>query len=70
MNTPMLVETLRKVAANKLVQASWTITSSTLLAVLGSSYNNEFAWWILGLWTLMVLPPTYTIVQHDMESPP
>jgi hypothetical protein len=53
-----------------LVQATWTITSSTLLAILGSSYNNEFAWWILGLWTLMVLPPTYTIVHYDMEPPP
>jgi hypothetical protein len=70
MNTSMLVKTLRKVTANKLVQASWTITSSTLLAILGSSYNNEFAWWILGLWTLMVLPPTYTIVHYDMEPPP
>jgi hypothetical protein len=69
MNTSMLVETLRKLAANKLVQATWTITSSTLLAILGSSYNNEFAWWILGLWTLMVLPPTYAIIHYDMESP-
>jgi len=69
MNTTTLLMILRKVANDKIVQATWTITSSTLLAILGSSYNNEFAWWILGLWTLMVLPPTYTILKHDMEEP-
>jgi len=56
-----------KFLSRPVVSASWTITGATTLAVLGSAYNNEFAWWILGVWTLLVLPPTYTIIKHDIE---
>lgn len=56
-----------KFLSRPVVSASWTITGATILAVLGSAYNNDTAWWILGVWTLLVLPPTYTIIKHDIE---